>query len=175
MNNSGTFRGGEGLTELFPGVFHTLDFDNPDFHDGRFIHFDDTYAMAAELGYIDKVGGYAIKAIHNGTVEIGQHPLPGEPRPFVSIGSRLIDWQIAPRDHTPEGRTKRRRLFYANDRVATAFYDHLVPTWKTSTATMQFDVIEALLKARGVDRHSPKRVHDTHIHDMREQNKTEQK
>lgn len=171
MSNSGVFRGGEGLTELFPGVFHTFEPDNPDFHDGRFIHMADTLSMAEQLGYIDKVGAGALRAIHTSTVELGRR---GSSPLSIGLGARLIDWEFGRYDYSKNAQEKRRRLFYANSRVSTAFYEHLIPNIANS-ATKQFDVIEALLKARGVDRVDERRVHHLNLRALREQNKTEQK
>ncbi|MDB5162206.1 MAG: hypothetical protein JWM52_714 [Candidatus Saccharibacteria bacterium] len=165
MSAAGIFRGGEGLTELFPGVFHTTDPDNPDFHDGRFIHMTDAFEMAKQLGHIERVGSYAMKSIHESTVELGRQTTTGL---SPSLGARLIDWEFGRYDYSEEAREKRRRLFYANQHVATAFYEHLILKTNNS-ATKQFDVIEALLKARGVDRPDERRAYHLHLRSQRNQ------
>ncbi len=171
MSNTGVFRGGEGLTELFPGIFHTTNPDNPDFHDGRFINMADTASMAKQLGHVERVGSGALRSIHTGTLALARQ---NSSNLSLSIAARLIDWDYGRYDFSEEAREKRRRLFYANEVVSTAFYEHLVPNIANS-ATQQFDVIEALLKARGVDRVDERRVHHLNLRAQREQNKTEQK
>ncbi len=146
--------GGGGKIEVFKGAFHVPDFENPEYHDGSLVHYSHLVETAEDMGLPVRIGGRAFNQLYVNSVLAADQ----RGRQIGELYARGIDWRFNHRNlRHPDDATKRLRLFLSNELTADTFYDQLVPH-STDWPSLHLDVIEALLKSRGYDRESEKRV-----------------